>query len=250
MHDHPGWDRVGQTWLRAANTSLDDVTVLSDSSPDGADVFVPPDEFPAAMPAALRRALRGLGPVGRWASPSLWDAVATAIIRQVIRADQARLQHQRLRRAHGPAIQTPHGVTHALPSPKTVTELRSPDFKRLGMAFKATPLLHAASAYVEHGATWSTLPPAQLVNELQMVPRIGPWTAGAAVADFTHDWSLYPHGDLAVRTWAKTAAPDTAWPTTETEFAEHWRTITGRHLGLATLLILAWGAHHAEHSGP
>src|SRR5690606_32961061 len=84
-----------------------------------------------------------------------------------------------------------------------------------------------------------------LVEELQNVPRIGPWTAGAAVADHTHDWSLYPHGDLAVRTWAKAAAPDVDWPTTEPQFAERWRTITGPCLGLATLFTLAWGAHQA-----
>ncbi|TYB46367.1 hypothetical protein [Actinomadura chibensis] len=86
------------------------------------------------------------------------------------------------------------------------------------------------------------------MEELQTAPRIGPWTAGAAVADFTHDWTLSPHSDLAVRTWARTTAPDVDWPTTEPEFAEPWRAMTGPQLGAATLFVLAWGARHAEHS--
>ncbi|MFE2756528.1 hypothetical protein ACFXGA_31480 [Actinosynnema sp. NPDC059335] len=34
--------------------------------------------------------LRAAGTVGRWRNPDLWDALATSIVRQVIRAGQAR----------------------------------------------------------------------------------------------------------------------------------------------------------------
>ena len=51
-----------------------------------------------------------------------------------------------------------------------------------------------------------------LVQELQRIPRIGPWTAGAAVADYSNDFTYYPYADLAVRTWAKRAAPSYPWP--------------------------------------
>ncbi|TDD61339.1 hypothetical protein E1298_45415 [Actinomadura rubrisoli] len=181
----------------------------------------------------------------------MWDAIATAIIRQVIRADQARLQHQRFRRQHGPAVSTSTGTLHALPRPETVAALQREDFQQLGMAFKADALGNAAAAYLDQHTKWLELTPLRLVEELQTVPRIGPWTAGAAVADFTHDWTLYPHSDLAVRTWAQIAAPDVDWPTTERDFAERWREITGHHLGPATLFTLAWGARHAEQqSGP
>ena len=161
-----------------------------------------------------------------------------------------RLQHQRFRRQYGPAVQTSAGPLHALPCADTVAGLQCEDFRRLGMAFKADALRNAAVAYLDHHTKWAELAPRRLVEELQNVPRIGPWTAGAAVADHTHDWSLYPHGDLAVRTWAKDAAPDVDWPTTEPQFAERWRTITGPCLGLATLFTLAWGAHHAENADP
>jgi DNA-3-methyladenine glycosylase II len=250
MRDHPGWDNNGDTWLRAANTGSGDIVVLTATSaartPCAMDTFTPPAQWPSTLPTALADALTSVGALGRWASPGLWDAIATAIIRQVIRADQARVQHQRLRHRYGPAIQTSTGHVHALPSPETVAHLRPEDFRQLGMAFKAKALSAAASAFLEHRTKWMELTPHRLMEELQTVPRIGPWTAGAAVADYTNDWSLYPHGDLAVRTWARTAAPEIDWPTTEHEFAEHWRNITGPQLGPVTLFTLAWGARHAE----
>lgn len=252
LRDNPAWDRIGDTWLRATSSSGDGVVILSgdtENMPD-IDVFHAPAKWPSTMPQALADALSSVGTVARFATPSLWDAIATAIIRQVIRADQARLQHQRFRRAYGPAVQTSVGVLYALPSAETVAGLRREDFRRLGMAFKADALRNAAVAYLDQHAKWSELPSRRLVEELQSIPRIGPWTAGAAVADHTNDWSLYPHGDLAVRTWARTAAPGIAWPTTEPEFAGRWRTITSHHLGLCTLFTLAWGARHAETAAP
>ena len=252
MHDHPGWDHVDGTWLRAVSTTAGDTVILgADTEMSSAmDTFKAPAQWPTTMPRALADALTGIGTVGRFATPSLWDAIATAIIRQVIRADQARLQHQRFRRQYGPSIQAATGLLYGLPRPETVANLGKEDFGRLGMAFKADALRNAAIAYLDHCNKWKELTPSRLMDELQSVPRIGPWTAGAAVADYTHDWSLYPCGDLAVRTWACTAAPEADWPTAEPDFAARWRQAMGNQLGLATLFTLAWGARHAERSGP
>ncbi|GAA2407473.1 hypothetical protein GCM10010191_14760 [Actinomadura vinacea] len=232
------------TWLRAVSDADQAPEVLDADNVDGPDEFVLPPLTSAQVPAALERALRDLGPVRRWRNPSLWDAVATAIIRQVISADQARAQHRRLRQTFGATAQSPHGPVHALPTPQAILKLEVEDLAAIGLAFKAPVLLAAADAYLLHGAKWTALPAASLFQELHSVPRIGPWTAGAAVADFTHDWSLYPHGDLAVRKWARTAAPSTDWPTDEKQFATRWRQITGAHLAPLTLFTLAWGRHH------
>lgn len=252
MHDHPGWDYVAGAWLRAANTTVGDIVIFTTRTgrSPAMGIFKAPAQWPATMPKALADALTSIGTVGRFATPSLWDAIATAIIRQVIRADQARLQHQRFRRQYGPTVRTDTGLLHALPCPKTVANLEKEDFGRLGMAFKADALRNAAIAYLDHHNKWKELTPRRLMDELQSVPRIGPWTAGAAVADYTNDWSLYPCGDLAVRTWARAAAPDVDWPTAEPEFADRWRDVMGHQLDLATLFTLAWGARHAERSGP
>jgi DNA-3-methyladenine glycosylase II len=195
---------------------------------------------------SLRNSLTRVGAVTRWRTPDLWDAIATAIIRQVIRADQARLLHHRFRAAYGRRVASPHGDAHLMPDAVMVANLPTEAFTSLGLSFKRRPLQDAAAAYLEQGAKWSELPPAQLVKELQTVPRIGPWTAGAAVADFSHDWTLYPYGDLAVRKWAAAAAPDVEWPNNEAGFAANWRKIAGDQLGPLTLFTLAWGASHGN----
>ena len=252
--DHPGWTSAGEASLRALHTPAGPAAVAR--HPTGWETYGPagdPDVydvkvFPPTVPPSLENALAAIGPVARWRNPDLWDAIATAIIRQVIRAEQARALYRRLCAAHGTPVETPHGVVHTMPDAATVARLPAEAFVSLGMAFKRRPLLAAASAYLDIGAKWRELPARRLVEELQSVPRIGPWTAGAAVADFTHDWTLYPYGDLAVRTWARVAAPDITWPATEDAFAARWREITADQLGPITLLTLAFGGLHGGSS--
>lgn len=193
--------------------------------------------------------LRAAGRVARWRNPDLWDALATSIVRQVIRAGQARKLYRAFSHAHGEPAVTPLGQTWLFPVPQTVLALPDAEFARLGMAFKARPLRAAAEACLEFGPKWAELDPATLVGEVQNVPRIGPWTAGATVADLTNDYTLYPFTDLAVRTWAKRLAPQRIWPDAEPEFAQVWAGLAGEQLSDWTLLTLAWGVRHASTTG-
>jgi DNA-3-methyladenine glycosylase II len=210
------------------------------------------DVFAVAAPAvsdvpALFDALAGLGAVARFRTPDLWEAIATAIIRQVIRAAHARHLHRNFCDAYGRRISCPDGDDFALfPDAGTVLDLHDEQFASIGMTFKCRPLRAAARAYLKHGAQWRELPPGALLAELQRVPRIGPWTAGAAVADFTNDFAYYPYADLAVRTWAKRAAPACPWPDDEQAFGRIWRRLAGSQLAPMTLLTLAWGSHHGD----
>lgn len=254
MFDHPGWTSSATARLRSFGSNDGAWAVSASLSTwqvhGRTDDFKPEPEvfhlaaLPPQLPESLTRSLNSLGPVARWKNPDLWDAIATTIIRQVIRAGQARILHQRFCAAYGSPVDTPHGIVHSMPDAAHVMDLPAEAFTAVGMAFKRRPLQAAAEAYLLHGAKWADLPPARLAEELQTVPRIGPWTAGAAAADFTHDWGLYPYGDLAVRKWAAVAAPDIDWPGKEDAFAERWRTITADQLGPLTLLTLAWGANH------
>ncbi|XVS65500.1 hypothetical protein ACQPYE_05405 [Actinosynnema sp. CA-299493] len=81
------------------------------------------------------------------------------------------------------------------------------------------------------------------------MPRIGPWTAGATVADITNDYSLYPYADLAVRTWADHLSTGRTWPEAEPEFARLRARLAGKDLSAWTLLTPAWGVRHANTSG-
>lgn len=251
MLDHPGWDTTA-TPVRAMRTPTgtwlithpdNAVTLLSgDGAAPTIDTYTPAALHDAPLPAGLRAALDQLGPVRRWRNADLWEALATAIIRQVIRAGQARKMHREFRTAAGQTA----GPTTLIPTPEEVLDLSPEEFTALGMAFKRRPLQAAATAYLAHRAEWAELAPEVLVKAVQTVPRIGPWTAGAAVADHTGDYSLYPYADLAVRTWAASADPTTTWPTTEPEFAATWRDLAGPHLSTLTVLTLAWGDHHAH----
>lgn len=143
----------------------------------------------------------------------MWDAIGTAIIRQVIRAGESKKLYRAFCEAYGEQVNLPPGGSYALfPSPEIVLGLSDDQFSSIGMAFKRRPLRAAAEAYLEQGVKWQELSPqALIVDELQVVPRIGPWTAHAAIADWSNDWVLYPYADLPVRTWAKRAAPSCDW---------------------------------------
>ncbi|MEV0325442.1 hypothetical protein AB0H63_03195 [Micromonospora echinospora] len=258
MTDHPAWRSDGTvsrrpiqvdahtTWLVEADKGQVNWTVHSGTgAPPTIDVFALPSATP--MPAApLHTGLSTLGQVGRISNPSLWDALATAIVRQVIRARQARKLYQEFCDRFGDRIAlSDQSDIHTFPTPDRMLTLSDAEFTGCGMAFKRRSLRCAAEAYLAHGQTWTELAPSVLVKELQTIPGIGPWSAGAAVADFSHDWSLYPYGDLAVRTWAGHAAPDYAWPGDEASFARTWRRVTGEHLGTYTVFTLAFGCRQA-----
>ncbi len=264
MTDHPSWLASGTGAFRAVRCGNAVWAMTVASAEDGCRQRTAVDrvsgdgEAPVVDvvdPATLTGAgdivdnLRAAGQVARWRNPDLWDALATSIVRQVIRAGQARKLYRAFGQAHGEPVVTSHGQTWLFPDPATVLELSDAEFTRLGMAFKARPLRAAAEAYLEFGAKWAELEPSTLVGEVQNVPRIGPWTAGATVADLTNDYTLYPFADLAVRTWAKRLAPQRLWPDTEPEFARVWAEAAGGQLSARTLLTLAWGVRHARTTG-
>lgn len=247
-----GWCRVfalpdGGRWLvyRSGGTLSVQALTPGGSQPSR-DIFTLPASAACDVPE-LAASLDQLGTVARFRNPDLWDALATAIIRQVIRAPQAKKLYRRFCDTYGEQVTLPDGGTYALlPTAEAVLTLDSEQFTSTGMAFKRRPLKAAAEAYVEYAAKWQELSPRTLTAELQTIPRVGPWTAHAAVADWSNDWSLYPYTDLAVRTWARRAAPTHPWPTTEAAFGKVWRQLAGDHLSTLTLLILAWGNTHAD----
>ncbi|WP_237105627.1 hypothetical protein [Nonomuraea sp. MG754425] len=252
MLDHPSWHLPGRptramrtstgAWLIEATAAYDPVRLAGEGAPPPLVTYDPAALAELPLPGGLAGALQGLPPVRRVTNADLWDALATAIIRQVIRAAQARTMYRALLDALG----QPSGPTCLPPTAEQILTMPDQKFTALGMAFKRSPLQAAANAYLRHRDEWAAMPADVLVKALQSVPRIGPWTAGAAAADHTGDFSLYPYGDLAVRTWARRADPASMWPHDEPAFAARWRDLAGPHLSTLTALTLSWGDHHAQ----
>jgi len=241
--------RDGGRWL--VTVGKDAPSYLSFTSGAGEyprlDLFALPEAGLDEIPE-LSLALTRLGAVARFRTSDLWDAIGTAVIRQVVRASQAKRLYQRFCETYGPRITGADDMPALFPPAETVAELRDEQFASVGLSFKRQALRDAAAAYLDHRTRWPCLPPGELVSELLQIRRIGPWTAGAAVADFTNDFTCYPYADLAVRTWAKRAAPSYPWPDDEQAFARLWQRLAGDQLANTTLLTLAWGNHHADGS--
>lgn len=206
------------------------------------DVFrLPPDALPEVP--ELAASLTDLGTVVRFRTSNLWDAIGTAILGQMLREPQAKRLYRDFCQAYGEPLDLPTGERYWLfPTPHTVLSLDAAQFDAVRLALKRVALRDAATAYLRHGARWQTLSPQTLIDELRQVPRIGRWTAHTAVVDWSNDWSLCRCGDLAARTAAKRAAPSYPWPTDERTFSNTWRTLTGSHLPVVTLLTRARAA--------
>ncbi len=238
----------GQWLVRVSGSEVLSCPLVASSGEPRFDVFALPRPGMARREAPeLSSALAALGTVARFRTSDLWEAIATAIIRQVVRAAQAKRLYRDFCQAHGQQVTHLNGEGYALfPAAETVLGLHDEQFASIGLTLKRRPLRAAAEACLKHGAHWRDLPPAVLVQELQHIPRIGPWTAGAAAADYSNDFTHYPYADLAVRTWAKRAAPSYPWPDSEQAFGRLWQRLAGDQLATLTLLTLAWGSQHGD----
>ena len=258
MRDHPAWTTTAggaarvmrsgtSTWLIISDGWLSDVEVtVVDGPGDGPAPDVIRVDKPTLQESEIGSALASLVPLSRLRNADLWDAIANGILRQVVTADQARAMYRRFCAAFGDRVETPYGVEHLFPDPERMLRLSSGAFGALKMSFTRKLLHVAATAYLEHGTAWSQLEPAELVTELRSVPGIGPWTAGVSAADFSGDFSVYPYPDRTIRTYARRAAPATAWPGSDAKFRSHWQAIAGNHISGLTQLVLAWGETHVQ----
>src|SRR5260370_27485492 len=170
----------GGRWLAPAHDGMVALHPLAPGPAPVLDVFTLPDGPLTAAPD-LVTALRGLGSTARFRNSDLWDALGMAIMRQVIRAAQSKKLYRVFCQAHGTQVRIPDGGIYSLfPTPEIVLQLTDEQFSSLGLAFKRRTLRLAAEAYSSHGAQWRETSPSALLDALQVIPRVGPWTARAA----------------------------------------------------------------------
>ncbi|HEY4225575.1 MAG TPA: hypothetical protein VGM70_07150 [Pseudolysinimonas sp.] len=250
MTDHPGWveaeparfDRVvsnasglsgrlvasaGSTWIEPVHES----NVVSRSYAPVAITISITSEF-------NERLLRYR--VARWRNPSLWDAIALSIVRQVIRASHARKLYRAGATAWGEEI-LPQRCT--FPTPEKILDLDDEDFRSIGLAFQMPKLRRAAAAFIAEHEEWESLPAPMLYDALIKVPGIGPWSASVAVVDYTNDFSFYPFDDLAVRACARKLWPELNFSKSQAIFRDEWLAACDDQVATLTALTLAIGAH-------
>ncbi|MGY3676791.1 hypothetical protein [Streptomyces sp. TE33382] len=235
------WDGDGLHMRCAAGTEDAKPTVVATD----------PAYLPSTVPEELKVGLLSLGPSRRLANPWLWDAITTAILRQVIRAGQARKLYRAWCLTYGTPVDSPHGRLAVAPTAQQVLALDDAQFAGIGAKFHRIALRAAADHYERHADDLAGEDATGLVTALTKVPRIGPWTAAAAATDYTGDFSVYPHDDLAVRTWAAQIAPTHSWPVKEDKeryksFGSMWAGMAGHDrttLHTLTLSTLTWGSH-------
>ncbi|MDQ7904663.1 hypothetical protein RB614_09030 [Phytohabitans sp. ZYX-F-186] len=243
MTDHPAWiparDGRGKVrvlvtfegrWLLRTGPTGFTLRELAPAAFEPAyTVFRLPPHVLNELPQ-LAASLAGLGAVARFRTGNLWDALGAAAIAQMHRPPHAARLYRQFCYAHGERLRLPGGNYWLFPTPEAVLDLTPDQFTAVGLAAKRGLLRDAANSYLRDGRHWQTLPPPRLAEQLGRIPRVGQWTAHAAVADWSNDWALYPAGDLTLRTWARRAAPDYPWPTDERAFANCWRMLTRTHL--------------------
>jgi len=256
MTDHPSWvtgadgnphraiDNHGVsaliTTLRAGSGD-----VVFDLGGGGAEVaWIDPGAL--SGPDDLVEPLNQQGIVARVANPSLWNAMSAAIMRQVVQAGTARTRYIRFCTAHGEMVSRDDRTTFLFPAPERLLALSDHDFDTVGAAFPRDALRHAARSYLTDGARWEELWPLDLVTALQTVPRVGPWTAKCAVADYTNDFSIYDYSDIAVQPGAQALNPARVWPQGAPAFKAAWEEIAGNQLSEWTILTLTWGMNHGK----
>lgn len=194
-----------------------------------------PTEAVALLPRPLARRLVAREPLLRMITPTVWEAAATAVVRQVVHRDQARAAFERLSIAFGtPALVDDH-VRHAFPTAEQVLSVSDAQLRACGIGFKARTLRSLA--------TWCLCAsqhrdPQELYEALLGVAGIGPWTAAVTVCDRFCDFGFYPVEDLAVRAHARALWPRT-WPDAPTAFAREWRAATAPYTGVVTAFVLA-----------
>ncbi|MEU5398253.1 hypothetical protein ABZ348_02990 [Streptomyces sp. NPDC005963] len=89
------------------------------------------------VPTPLRAGLETLGATRRVANPWLWDAISTAILRQVVRASQARKLYRTLCGTYGIAVDTRYGRLDVAPDPERVLALGDDQFATVSASFTA-----------------------------------------------------------------------------------------------------------------
>lgn len=234
MTDHPAWlvQEGGKfrCW-RHADGRIQEATVTDMGAWVGGS---PSDHAPHVVATMPTPGQETPITVRRWATTDLWEAIAAGIVRQVIRADQARKLYSVAARQLGEDCGNGFRL---FPSAAQVLSRPTQDFIDCGLAFQVPKLKAAAEWYV--AAPAAPLELDTLATQLGGIPGIGPWSVGVIIADISNDFAWYPYDDLAVRRGAQRLWPDYGFADKPGAFARQWAEFTGDNRAAFTAVALS-----------
>jgi DNA-3-methyladenine glycosylase II len=201
-----------------------------------------PNEALNHVPPSLAEQLGHLTPLIHVGSESLEEALVKAIARQVISAAQARILARRFVESFADPYLLGDAVVYRFPCAHEIAAIAPQSLREIGFGFKANVVIEAMARLAHSDLLFrqASLSSEALLEELQQLPGIGPWTARVAVCDVRADWSVYPFDDLAVRKWAAELWPG-GWPKPPRAFADSWRRINGEYVPQITFYLLTGG---------
>jgi DNA-3-methyladenine glycosylase II len=156
----------GQWLIRVSGSEALSCPLIASDGEPRFDAFALPRPGMAGHEAPeLLSALTALGPVARFRTSDLWEAIATAIIRQVVRALHAKRLYRDFCQAHGQRVTRLNGEGYALfPTAETVLGLHDEQLASVGLTFKrwtvpasvdtrfSCPIRRESEKWVRHAA--------------------------------------------------------------------------------------------------
>ena len=233
---HPGeWCRLAAGDARGSQV-LTSPRLSTGHSPSVIQTLPLPDGAEKVLPGDLHRRLAARSPIARIPTPTVWEAAATAVIRQVVHRDQARVSFGRVCETFGATVLIDGQPRYAFPTAEAIIAASEDRVRETGIGFKARTMRTLAEWSLD---SHEHLGADELYDALIRVRGIGPWTAAVTVCDVFSDFSYYPVDDLAVRAHAQNRWSKHNWPKAPAAFAGEWRTMTGRYTGVITAFLLA-----------
>jgi 3-methyladenine DNA glycosylase/8-oxoguanine DNA glycosylase len=144
------------------------------------------------------------------ASHDLYHELVPTVIEQRITSGEAKRQWRQLCEALSEPA--PGDVPGLLlpPAPEILARQPSWWFHPLGMERKRAETIQQVARHAAKYWGWSALPPRVVDERLRLIPGVGPWTVGSALAPALGDADAVPVGDYHLKNvvaWALTGEP-------------------------------------------
>lgn len=155
-------------------------------------------QLPEAAHPKVARAHRKNPGLRIGASRTLYHELLPTILGQRVTAAEAIGQWLRLCAELGDRAPGPNETLRLPPPPERILDKPAWWYHPFGIEAKRAEALRTVANYATRIEQWSTLPPIEAAQKLQLLRGIGPWTIGSASAHALGDPDSVPVGDFHI----------------------------------------------------